>query len=63
VFSYNWVTAAAAAAGAAVAAAAAACVGVGLVFPTQLGRLEAKYCWVLTSQVFQLLLLLLLLLV
>uniref|UniRef100_A0A383VZ95 Bacterial surface antigen (D15) domain-containing protein n=1 Tax=Tetradesmus obliquus TaxID=3088 RepID=A0A383VZ95_TETOB len=24
--------------------------GVGLVFPTQLGRLEANYCWVLTSQ-------------
>jgi outer membrane protein assembly factor BamA len=24
--------------------------GFGLVFPTQLGRLEANYCWVLTSQ-------------
>jgi hypothetical protein len=34
----------------AAAAAAAAAAGVGLVFPTQLGRLEANYCWVLTSQ-------------
>ena len=30
--------------------ACAKCAGVGLVFPTQLGRLEANYCWVLTSQ-------------
>jgi outer membrane protein insertion porin family len=32
------------------AAAGVAVAGVGLVFPTHLGRLEANYCWVLTSQ-------------
>jgi hypothetical protein len=35
---------------AAPAVGAGAAAGIGLVFPTQLGRLEANYCWVLTSQ-------------